>query len=48
LPGRDCFYDILQEMKKLHDMKNSEYSKDADPFSNFRLVENIGIPRGFP
>jgi hypothetical protein len=42
--GHPRFYELLDEMKKLHDMKSSDYSKDADPFSNFRLAENIGIP----
>jgi hypothetical protein len=42
--GHPRFYELLDEMRELHNRKNADYSKDEDPLSNFRLVENIGIP----
>lgn len=42
--GHPRFYQLLEEMKRIHDRKNSDYSKKGDPLSNFRLVEEIGMP----
>jgi hypothetical protein len=42
--GHPRFYELLEEMKKIHDRKNSDYSKKEDPLSNFRQVEEFGIP----
>lgn len=38
------FHKLLEEIAKLHDMKNSDYATTKDPFSNFRECVNIGIP----
>jgi len=38
------FYELLEEMRRIHDKKNSDYSKSGDPLSNFRLCEDFGIP----
>src|SRR6056300_296438 len=37
------FYDLLQEMRTLHDKKRHDYAQEADPFANFRLSELGGI-----
>jgi hypothetical protein len=37
------FYDLLEEMKSLHDKKRHDYAQEADPFANFRLSELGGI-----
>tara|TARA_B100001059_G_scaffold68192_1_gene65052 strand:- start:1009 stop:1404 length:396 start_codon:yes stop_codon:yes gene_type:complete len=37
------FYDLLEEMKALHDKKRHDYAQEADPFANFRLSELGGI-----
>jgi hypothetical protein len=42
--GHPRFYELLDEMKRIHSMKNADYSKDEDPLSNFRIIESIGIP----
>ena len=34
----------FDEIKELHDKKNTDYAVDKDPFSNFRECEKIGIP----
>ena len=44
MAGHPRFYELLDEMKQIHDRKNADYSKDEDPLSNFRIIENIGIP----
>ena len=39
------FYALLDEIKDLHDRKNSNYAGDGgDPFANFRECEDFGIP----
>jgi len=38
------FHKLLEEIGRLHDMKNSDYAEDVDPLSNFRLCEKFGIP----
>jgi len=42
--GHPRFYQLLEEMKKIHDKKNSDDTKASDPLSNFELVEDFGIP----
>ena len=42
--GHPRFYELLDEIRELHDSKNADYSKDGDPLSNFRLCGAFGIP----
>lgn len=42
--GHTRFYELLEEMRSIHDKKNSDYSKKDDPLSNFRLCEDFGMP----
>ena len=42
--GHPRFYELLKVIEDLHDRKNSNYSKDADPLSNLRQSESFGIP----
>lgn len=37
------FYELLEEIKQLHDKKRHDYAQEADPFANFRLSELGGI-----
>jgi hypothetical protein len=37
------FYELLDEIKSLHDKKRHDYAQEADPFANFRLSELGGI-----
>ena len=38
------FYQLLDEMKSLHDKKRHDYAQESqDPFANFRLSELGGI-----
>ena len=37
------FYELLEEIKALHDKKRHDYAQEADPFANFRLSELGGI-----
>lgn len=38
------FHALLEEIAKLHDAKNHDYSTDADPLSNLRACEAFGVP----
>ena len=42
--GHPRFYELLEEIRRLHDMKNADYAKKGDPLSNFRMCEQFGIP----
>ena len=42
--GDPRFYKLLEEMRRIHDAKNSDYSRADDHLSNFRMCENFGIP----
>ena len=42
--GHPRFYELLDEIRDLHDSKNADYSKSGDPLSNFRLCGAFGIP----
>ena len=42
--GHSRFYEILEELKKLHDVKNKNYATDQNPLSNFKECERLGIP----
>jgi hypothetical protein len=35
---------LIEEIKKLHEGKNSDYALDSDPLSNLRRCEAFGIP----
>ena len=37
------FYDALDELRILHDEKNSDYANDTNPYKNLQGVERIGI-----
>lgn len=39
-----AFADLIEEIKKLHESKNSDYAADSDPLSNLRKCEAFGIP----
>ena len=38
------FYEILEQIKELHDKKRHDYGANEDIFANFRLSELSGIP----
>lgn len=44
MPSSPKFYKLLEEIRKLHDSKNSDYATNSDPFSNFRECERFGVP----
>jgi hypothetical protein len=37
------FNAVIDEILALHDRKNSDYSEDADPLSNFRRASKLGV-----
>ena len=37
------FHALLEAIAKLHDEKNSDYAHDADPLSNFRRAQSLGV-----
>lgn len=39
-----AFLALLDEIKELHDKKNHDYAADADPLSNLRRCEALGVP----
>jgi hypothetical protein len=38
------FDELVEEIKKLHEMKNKDYAEEQDALSNFRISERFGIP----
>ncbi len=42
--GHPMFYELLEQMADLHSRKNHDYAGEADPLSNLRECEKIGIP----
>lgn len=42
-PNSERFHSILKELGDLHDLKQLDYGKDSDPFSNVRSSENWGM-----
>ena len=38
------FDEVLDEMRELHDRKQADYGREADPFANVRASEDFGIP----
>lgn len=43
-PLSQRFHDLLQEIGELHDRKQADYGREADPFYNVRQTEGWGIP----
>jgi hypothetical protein len=42
---RNAAFDVLiQEIQALHNSKNHDYAADADPLSNLRKCESMGVP----
>lgn len=39
-----AFTKLLEEIAALHDSKNNDYANDADPLSNLRKCEAMGVP----
>jgi hypothetical protein len=45
MAGRNPKFDaLIAEIQALHEAKNSDYAHDADPLSNFRRAEALGVP----
>jgi len=42
--GHPRFYELVDEIRDLHQKKNHDYSSDHDPLANFKLCEEFGIP----
>jgi hypothetical protein len=43
--GHPRFYELLAEMRRVHDAKNHDYAGSrSDPLANFRLCEAMGLP----
>lgn len=41
--GKERFYQLLDEMRSLHDQKQCDYGREDDSFSNVRASEEWGI-----
>lgn len=41
--GHKRFYELLEEIKELHNKKNQNYAKDQDPLSNLRACKEFGV-----
>ena len=39
-----AFSELIEEIKRLHESKNSDYARDDDPLSNLRKCEAMGVP----
>jgi hypothetical protein len=39
-----AFVALIEEIKALHESKNHDYAEDADPLSNLRRAEAMGVP----
>jgi hypothetical protein len=39
-----AFDELIQEIQALHNSKNHDYAADADPLSNLRKCESMGVP----
>lgn len=42
-PLSERFHEILAELGELHDRKQSDYGRDADPFANVRAAQEWGV-----
>lgn len=38
------FEKLLEDWKKIHNLKNEDYAKTGDPYYNLRGCEDMGIP----
>lgn len=43
-PNSARFHEIIQELSDLHDLKQADYGRGDDPFSNVRSSEEWGLP----
>lgn len=43
-PLSERFVQLVDEMVKLHDMKQADYGRDTDPFANVRASVDWGMP----
>lgn len=43
-PSSQRFHELADEIKELHDRKQSDYGSASDPFLNVRGSEELGIP----
>jgi len=43
-PQSEKFYELLDKMKEIHDIKRHDYASPEDVFKNFRTSELAGIP----
>ena len=43
LPGHPRFHELLDEIREIHNKKNSNYSSKADSLSNFKQCEKFGV-----
>ncbi len=41
--GHKRFYELLREMERIHDDRNSDYANDADPLRNFKACQRFGL-----
>jgi hypothetical protein len=39
-----AFNELIREIQELHNSKNHDYAADADPLSNLRKCESMGVP----
>ena len=44
MAGHPRFKELLEEIKDLHERKNTNYATEEDPLSNLRKSESFGIP----
>lgn len=44
LRGHPRFYEIIEQMKDLHDKKNANYADDKNPLSNLQECVKFGVP----
>lgn len=42
--GHPRFYELIDQMRDLHDRKNSNYAKEDNPLSNFQECEDFNVP----
>lgn len=44
LKGHPRFYELIDEIKMIHHLKNQDYASQEDPLRNLRASEKIGVP----
>lgn len=42
--GHPRFYELLEELAKLHSRKSEDYGSDGDPLANYRSAGEFGVP----